>query len=255
MKKIIKHSLSDQVRHSLEEFFYKKYKEKEYKLPSEIEISEALDISRTTIRQILAEFESMGVIIRIHGKGTFINPEAMQIKTNLNPGMEFSRLIEKNGKDATTKLLSFKTILPDEEIQKELQIEEFEKLYEIIKIYYANRLPAIVSRDCVPCNLFAEEITPEDLGDLNKGKSVFSLLLEKSHELVTRDRIKIESITEKESRLYTDDKKVFNNSTVLFFTSINYGEDNRPIAYINEIYDTRLIKFQLMRVKDITKII
>nr|WP_072515113.1 GntR family transcriptional regulator [Ndongobacter massiliensis] len=255
MKKIIKNSLSDQVRHSLEDFFYKKYKDEEYKLPSEIEISESLDISRTTIRKILAEFESMGVIIRIHGKGTFINPEAMQIKTNLNPGMEFSKLIEKNGKVATIKLLSFKVILPDEDIQKELQIGEFEKLYEIIKIYYANHLPAIVSRDCIPCNLFSEEITSADLRDLDKGKSVFSLLLEKSQELVTRDRIKIESIKEKDSRVYTDNKKIFNNSTVLFFTSINFGESNMPIAYINEIYDTRLIKFQLMRVKDITKIL
>lgn len=255
MKKIIKYSLSDQVRESLEEFFYKKYKNEEYKLPSEIELSESLSISRTTIRKILDEFENMGLVIRIHGKGTFINPEAMQIKTNLNPGMEFSKLIEISGKVATTKLLSFKIILPDEDIQNQLQIGRFEKVYEIIKIYYANHLPAIVSRDCIPCKLFSEEISNKDLEDLDKGKSVFSLLLEKSSDFVVRDRIKIEAIKEQESRRYTDNKKIFNNDTLLFFTSLNYSEMNLPIAYINEIYDTRLIKFELMRVKNITKIL
>lgn len=47
-------------------------------LPSEVRLSENLQVARSTVRQALASLERDGLVRRIHGKGTFIHDEAMQ---------------------------------------------------------------------------------------------------------------------------------------------------------------------------------
>lgn len=47
-------------------------------LPSEIRLSESLQVARSTVRQALASLERDGLVRRIHGKGTFIHEEAAQ---------------------------------------------------------------------------------------------------------------------------------------------------------------------------------
>lgn len=47
-------------------------------LPSEIRLSENLQVARSTVRQALSSLERDGLVRRIHGKGTFIHEEAAQ---------------------------------------------------------------------------------------------------------------------------------------------------------------------------------
>ncbi|PQO30129.1 GntR family transcriptional regulator [Blastopirellula marina] len=47
-------------------------------LPSESRLAEHLQIARSTVRQALAALERDGLILRVHGKGTFIHEEARQ---------------------------------------------------------------------------------------------------------------------------------------------------------------------------------
>ncbi|TWU25430.1 Arabinose metabolism transcriptional repressor [Novipirellula galeiformis] len=47
-------------------------------LPSEMRLSETLQVARSTVRQALAALERDGLVRRIHGKGTFIHEEASQ---------------------------------------------------------------------------------------------------------------------------------------------------------------------------------
>ena len=47
-------------------------------LPSEKRIAELLNIARSTVRQAMASLEQDGVISRIHGKGTFVQEQALQ---------------------------------------------------------------------------------------------------------------------------------------------------------------------------------
>lgn len=47
-------------------------------LPSEIRLSESLQVARSTVRQALSSLERDGLVRRIHGKGTFIHEEAAQ---------------------------------------------------------------------------------------------------------------------------------------------------------------------------------
>ena len=44
------------------------------KLPPENELGVKLGVSRVTVRRALDELEREGIVIRIHGRGTFVNP-------------------------------------------------------------------------------------------------------------------------------------------------------------------------------------
>ena len=44
------------------------------KLPSERELCEIHDVSRTTVRQTMQELEKEGYIYKKHGKGSFVSP-------------------------------------------------------------------------------------------------------------------------------------------------------------------------------------
>ncbi|MFI4876198.1 MAG: GntR family transcriptional regulator [Blastopirellula sp. JB062] len=47
-------------------------------LPSENRLAENLQIARSTVRQALAALERDGLVLRVHGKGTFVHDEAPQ---------------------------------------------------------------------------------------------------------------------------------------------------------------------------------
>lgn len=47
-------------------------------LPSENRLAENLKVARSTVRQALASLEKDGLVLRVHGKGTFVHEEAKQ---------------------------------------------------------------------------------------------------------------------------------------------------------------------------------
>ena len=67
------------------------------KLPSENWLAAKFDVSRSTIRAVLAELETEGKILRRQGSGTYINTRAFLLGTTLYPRMDIRVIIEKNG--------------------------------------------------------------------------------------------------------------------------------------------------------------
>jgi GntR family transcriptional regulator len=67
------------------------------RLPSEIELSQRLGISRPTLREALRHLEEDSIIVRRHGVGTFVAAQAPVIETGLEMLESIDRIAERRG--------------------------------------------------------------------------------------------------------------------------------------------------------------
>ena len=103
---IRKKTLSDSVKDSLRKLISEKAFNEAGKLPPEEELARQLAVSRITIRKALTDLEQEGLLLRIHGRGTFVNPAARQVKVNLSGMLEFGSVISGNGYRPECRLFS-----------------------------------------------------------------------------------------------------------------------------------------------------
>ena len=244
---MVKANLSNSVKNYLYQYIRNVDLKDNMKLPSENEISSKLGVSRVTIRRALDELEKEGMILRIHGRGTFINPEAVKIQVNLMPGEEFSHLVELCGYKASFQVVSVEKRAADIQTRQILQLDEGEEIYVVEKVYMADSHPAIISIERFASSLVGDELSEEDV----KSASTFDIIRQSAGNFVVRDKIKIETMDREEMCRFAKPGSLMECSSALVFHGVNYNQENRPIIYDTEFYDTGYIKFSLLRVKNV----
>nr|WP_325221269.1 GntR family transcriptional regulator [uncultured Oscillibacter sp.] len=242
-----KPNLSSTVKNYLYQYIRQIYLKGEEKLSPENVISTNLGVSRVTVRRALGDLEKEGVIIRIHGRGTFINPEAVTIQANLMPGEEFSHLIKSCGYTPSIEVISLSREMPSPVCLRTLRLTADTEVFRVEKLYLADGHPAIISVDYFSCNLVNGELEREAL----EKESVFHLLRSRTGHLVARDKISMEAISKETAAKIIPSAHRLENNSLLFFQGINYNQENIPIIFDYELYDTNFIKFGLLRMKDV----
>ncbi|MFC5464610.1 GntR family transcriptional regulator [Lederbergia graminis] len=150
------YQLTDIIIEKIESGFYKEHD----KLPSERELCEMYDVSRTTVRQTMQELEKENYIYKQHGKGTFVSPKV--INQSLVQFYSFTEEMKKINKVPSTKVLDFKIIYPSSNIAKNMKIEESAQVYEITRLRYADNEPMMYETSYVPVHRFPN-LTKDDL--------------------------------------------------------------------------------------------
>ena len=248
LEPVVKQNLNASVKAALNELIGKMSAEKKTKLPPEIEIAKSLNVSRATLRGALNEMEQEGTLLRIHGKGTFINPEATQIKLNLSTGYEFGKMIRSTGYRSRVEVIRLDLGPASSVVAVHLQIAEKSPVYVLEKLYYADDHPAIISVD-----RFAKSIFPEDdIFTKEESKaSIFDILRNRAGRMITRDLIVIQSMDTQEMKKHCDSAEKMECSSCLSFHGINYDQNNLPVIYDTEFYDTNYVEFSTIRQKSL----
>ena len=67
-------------------------------LPSELELTEVLGVSRTVVRDALSELERDGYLERVRGIGTLVNRDVLKVENRMDQKLEFNRMIRAAGR-------------------------------------------------------------------------------------------------------------------------------------------------------------
>jgi GntR family transcriptional regulator len=133
-------------------------------IPSESEICEVFQISRSTVRQALGELEAEGLLLRKRGKGTFVsNPK---LRRKLDSLYSFSNDMIQQGLIPESKMIDFEKRKPSLDIIKNLNLtDESELVFKIVRIRLANSEPILLETTFVPvkyCAFLEKEMLEKD---------------------------------------------------------------------------------------------
>ncbi|REB10192.1 GntR family transcriptional regulator [Sporosarcina sp. BI001-red] len=129
------------------------------KLPSERELCEIYSMSRITVRQALQELALEGYIYKLHGKGTFVAPHT--INQHLVKLYSFTEEMKKLGKVPATHVLGFNEIAADERLAANMNLDPFDRVFQVIRLRFANDEPLIFETSYLPKKIFPE-LTKKD---------------------------------------------------------------------------------------------
>lgn len=219
------------------------------KLPSENWLAAKFDVSRSTIRAVLAELETEGKILRRQGSGTYINTRAFLLGTTLYPRIEMRNIIEKNGYTPHSNAL-FICQKPAGDDAAFLQCDPKDTLQEVHSLYYADKIPCMYCIDCLKSGVISDLNWKSDSFH---NQSLYRAIQQASGIQICWDIIRFRSVNCDQhpeiSHLLNLDPA--NNSTILL-EIVNYTENSTPVL-LGRIYVNADI-IQLNLIRDLTKL-
>ena len=123
-------------------------------LPSEREICETYDLSRTTVRQALDELEKEKYIYKVHGKGNFISPK--RYNQDLISFYSFTEEMKKAGRKPKSEVIGFEIRESGEKLANIFKQNEDELAYKITRIRKADDIPMMYEVTYLPFERFKE---------------------------------------------------------------------------------------------------
>lgn len=117
-------------------------------LPSEQEMARLLGVSRTTIREAYRGLIESGMLLRKHGRGTYV--KGMQNQHSLESTLSYTKMIEEAGHKPGVTVMSAMTRPAQPSEATLLDLEPGELLWEVIRVRTADDRPIVYSADRIP---------------------------------------------------------------------------------------------------------
>ncbi len=120
-------------------------------LPGERELSEMLDVSRTTLRRAIAALIEEGVLVHRHGAGTFVrrkNPP--HVEQPLSRLTSFTEDMQLRGLVASSRVIERGAFLPTPEESMMLDIGLTEMVFRLARVRLADGVPMAIERAVAP---------------------------------------------------------------------------------------------------------
>src|SRR6185503_12643731 len=104
-----------------------------YQLKSEIELSAELGVSRGTLRKAISDLIEEGLLIRLHGRGTFVASQTLE-QPLADHLISFSEDLIRKGLSCDTRVLEQKLVQPSQEIASLLGLSGKEKVFFLDRV-------------------------------------------------------------------------------------------------------------------------
>lgn len=209
-------------------------------LPSERELSERYGLSRTTVRLALKELETLGLINRKHGKGTFVSDlsGAMDLTTNYS----FTEQMREAGREPKTVDLEFEVCAATKQVADRMGLAPGDKVVYMKRLRFADGVPMMVERTYVPEATFPS-LTREDL----EGRSLYAIIENDYHQTI---RVAEEEFFASVAR--KNDAEVLGiaeGAPVLQLSRLTYNDENEAIEYTHSVARADQFKYKVSHIR------
>jgi GntR family transcriptional regulator len=213
-------------------------------MPSEAELCDTFELSRTPVRQALDELEREGLISRVKGKGTFVaEPKISEGLVQELTGF-FQDMVEQ-GLMPVTEVLACEVVPAVPRIAGYLGIEPETPVYEIERLRSINNEPIVLVTTYLPRDL-CPELTDADL----RTQSLYAYLEEACGLVITRGRRIIEAVSA--SKYEAKLLQVEVGAPLILLDSVSYLQDGTPLEYYRALHrgDRSRFEVELVRVRE-----
>jgi GntR family transcriptional regulator len=131
-------------------------------LPGERELSEMLDVSRTTLRRAIASLIDEGVLAHRHGAGTFVRRNPPHVEQPLSRLTSFTEDMRLRGLTASSRLIEQGTFLPTPEEAMMLGVGPGESVYRLARLRLADGVPMAIDYAAVPLRFLERVLATEE---------------------------------------------------------------------------------------------
>jgi len=197
-------------------------------IPTEWEIIEHFNLSRTTVRQALTDLVNENLLYKKKGIGTFVAKPKIDLQYMGNM-LSYDNQIIGAGLKPSTKVLKLEIITADDFLLDEMQLTKERKIIELIRLRYADDEPIAVIQSFLPYDLCAF-IMDKDL----EQNSLYETLAQNRKTTVVRvEREVAAQIISKEDGKLLNVEKGF---PVQSFLNKAYNEEGRILEYCHSRY-------------------
>ena len=197
-------------------------------IPSERQLEQLYNISRTTIREAIDHLVRQGYLYREHGRGTFVSPQKLQ--KGLMELTSFSEDLIKRGITPGQFIRSLDWITAPAKIAQKLEIAAGSKVLCIERVRLG---------DGVPIGLQTSYLAlPSDLSinraDLESSGSLYRILQEKFNIIPSEadETLEVTLATPEEAQLL----EVVAGAPLLLSERVLFAQNRKPVEFVKILY-------------------
>ncbi|MCI2426377.1 GntR family transcriptional regulator [Candidatus Acetothermia bacterium] len=232
----------------LQEVVSGRFKE-DNKLPSEVELAEQFNVSRSTLREALGVLAKEGLIQKIHGIGSFVAQTSRGTSAGIESLESYTKTIRRSGHKAEDVVLNITRVELDDTIAAALNPGKGKAGILIESIRLADGVPVIYCRDVLSSVLMDEF----DLDFVKTQRPQYESLLDffEQELKVIVNYVTLSVTAEAATELTSQRLNVKLGMPLLCLSGIAYDDssDHKPVYHSTNYFVTDHYKFTLIRRK------
>ena len=194
-------------------------------IPAERRLAVELGVSRPTLRAAIDQLVRDGLLLRRHGKGTFVSEPKIALPLAMT---SFSEDMQRRGMRPGSRILAFEGITAGAKLGHRLRVSPGEALWAIRRLRLADEETMAIELLHVPRRLL-----PDLRRDQLEGTSFYELLA--SHGIAVASGIQTIEPTvtsDEEARILG----VPVHSPAFLFERVSESQDGEPVEFVRSVY-------------------
>lgn len=220
------------LHNQIKEILREKIKNGEYKdkLPGEFALMEEFSVSRTTIREALTGLVQEGLLVKYHGKGTFVTNKPIYDWLGVLSG--FSETMKQMGFNPSAKVIRI-DLINDKKIGGILSTES---IYVIERLRLIEEIPIAIETNYFPSKIGIQLKGKEEETFYNILEDELGLILDHAEETISAI-----AADEREAELLQIDP----GSPLIKINRTTYTIKGEPLEFLKAVYRSDYYNFKI----------